>query len=268
MKSSLDVERIKNSVNIVDIIDSYVKLKKAGKDYQACCPFHSEKTPSFTVSENKQMYHCFGCGASGDVISFLMEYLSIEFLDAVKLIGGEVVNLPLETIKKNMKRANVRLPLNQEPHDIKEMEGFLSTKCEQIQGKYFYDRFQVILTTDIHKNKVSLALIEGKQFPIRHYKKKFLYGSCVVFGDITETNDTYLFEDLFDARDFHNISGSPVVCFFEPHNLMFISSDLKRKNTSMIVIASTQESIYQADSLNLMNCSFQKLENKVDMNNV
>ena len=60
--------------DIVDLIDQRVKLKKAGKNYQACCPFHNEKSPSFTVSADKQFYHCFGCGAHGTVLGFLMEY--------------------------------------------------------------------------------------------------------------------------------------------------------------------------------------------------
>ena len=71
-------------VNIVDLIDARVKLKKAGRDYQACCPFHHEKTPSFTVSAKKQFYHCFGCGAHGNAISFLMEYDKLEFVEAVE----------------------------------------------------------------------------------------------------------------------------------------------------------------------------------------
>jgi DNA primase len=59
---------------IVDLIDSYVPLKKAGANYVACCPFHSEKTPSFSVNPGKQFYHCLGCGAHGTAIGFLMEY--------------------------------------------------------------------------------------------------------------------------------------------------------------------------------------------------
>jgi DNA primase len=80
--------------DVVDIVDSRVKLKKAGKNYQACCPFHDEKTPSFTVSQDKQFYHCFGCGAHGNAISFLMEYDRLEFVEAVeelaKIHGLEV----------------------------------------------------------------------------------------------------------------------------------------------------------------------------------
>ena len=69
--------------DIIDLIDSRVKLKKAGKSYVACCPFHGEKSPSFHVSQDKQFYHCFGCGASGNVISFLMEYDRLDLVDSI-----------------------------------------------------------------------------------------------------------------------------------------------------------------------------------------
>ncbi|GAB3030891.1 DNA primase [Bowmanella dokdonensis] len=70
--------------DIVELVDSRVRLKKAGRNYQACCPFHNEKSPSFTVSQDKQFYHCFGCGAHGNAISFLMEYDRLEFPEAIE----------------------------------------------------------------------------------------------------------------------------------------------------------------------------------------
>src|SRR6266566_3012210 len=70
--------------DIVEVIDARVPLKKAGKDYKACCPFHQEKSPSFTVSPDKQFYYCFGCGAHGTVIGFLMEYERMSFVEAVE----------------------------------------------------------------------------------------------------------------------------------------------------------------------------------------
>lgn len=74
--------------DIVDIIDARVPLKKAGKNYQACCPFHTEKSPSFTVSPDKQFYHCFGCGEHGNAISFLMEFERLEFPDAIEELAN------------------------------------------------------------------------------------------------------------------------------------------------------------------------------------
>ncbi|TMP46526.1 DNA primase [Pseudoalteromonas citrea] len=74
--------------DIVDLIDARIGLKKAGKDYQACCPFHNEKSPSFTVARDKQFYHCFGCGANGNAISFIMEYDKLEFVDAIEELAS------------------------------------------------------------------------------------------------------------------------------------------------------------------------------------
>lgn len=74
--------------DIVGIVDSRVPLKKAGKNYQACCPFHNEKSPSFTVSQDKQFYHCFGCGEHGNAISFLMEFDRLDFVDAIEELAN------------------------------------------------------------------------------------------------------------------------------------------------------------------------------------
>jgi DNA primase len=78
------IQDLLHRVDIVDLIDAHVPLKKAGANYAACCPFHNEKSPSFTVSPQKQFYHCFGCGAHGTAIGFMMEYAGMGFVDAVK----------------------------------------------------------------------------------------------------------------------------------------------------------------------------------------
>jgi DNA primase len=83
-------QELLHRVDVVDVIDRYVPLKKAGSNHVACCPFHSEKTPSFTVSPAKQFYHCFGCGAHGNAISFLMEYQGLGYVDAVKDLAESV----------------------------------------------------------------------------------------------------------------------------------------------------------------------------------
>ena len=82
------IEDLLARTDIVELIDSRVRLKKAGKNYQACCPFHNEKSPSFSVSPEKQFYHCFGCGAHGNAIGFLMEYDGLNFPDAVEELAG------------------------------------------------------------------------------------------------------------------------------------------------------------------------------------
>ncbi|HEC15162.1 MAG TPA: DNA primase [Sedimenticola sp.] len=83
------IDDLLSRADIVDLINRRLPLKKAGKDYQACCPFHDEKTPSFTVSRDKQFYHCFGCGAHGSAIGFLMEYDNMSFVEAVEELAQQ-----------------------------------------------------------------------------------------------------------------------------------------------------------------------------------
>ena len=84
------IQELLNRVDIVDVIDKSVPLKKAGANYSACCPFHNEKSPSFTVSPSKQFYHCFGCGAHGTAISFVMEHNGLGFIEAVNELASMV----------------------------------------------------------------------------------------------------------------------------------------------------------------------------------
>lgn len=91
------IDDLISRVDIFDVIDTRVPLKKAGREYQACCPFHDEKTPSFTVSPNKQFYHCFGCGAHGTAIGFLMDYEHMEFVEAIEELAHSIgLDVPRE----------------------------------------------------------------------------------------------------------------------------------------------------------------------------
>lgn len=81
------IDEVLDRTDIVELVDARVKLKKSGKNYSACCPFHDEKTPSFTVTQDKQFYYCFGCGASGNAIGFLMEYDRLSFPEAVEQLA-------------------------------------------------------------------------------------------------------------------------------------------------------------------------------------
>ena len=83
-------QQLLNRVDIVDVIERQVQLRKAGQNYVARCPFHNEKTPSFSVSPSKQFYHCFGCGAHGNAISFVMEHGGLGYVEAVKELASMV----------------------------------------------------------------------------------------------------------------------------------------------------------------------------------
>lgn len=104
------IDELLTRVDIVDIIDSHVNLKRAGRDFKACCPFHDEKSPSFTVSQNKQFYHCFGCGAHGTAISFLMDYSGMDFVDAVEELASRAgIQVPREEGDFSKTRDNAEL---------------------------------------------------------------------------------------------------------------------------------------------------------------
>lgn len=97
---------IRNAADIVDIISERVALKKAGKDYSGLCPFHSEKTPSFTVSQTKQIFHCFGCGAGGDIFNFLIQFDGISFPEAVASLARRYgIQLPSRQMSPSEKQA-------------------------------------------------------------------------------------------------------------------------------------------------------------------
>ena len=85
--ASDDVHEIKSRLDIVEIVSEYASLKKRGRAFWACCPFHSEKTPSFSVSPERQTFHCFGCGKGGDVITFIMEAEHLEFREALERLA-------------------------------------------------------------------------------------------------------------------------------------------------------------------------------------
>lgn len=99
------IEEVRSRNDIVDVIGSYVNLKKKGNSYSACCPFHHEKTPSFHVSREKQMYHCFGCGVGGNVYTFLMEHENYSFPEAVEALAERAgVKLPEQSMSPDAKK--------------------------------------------------------------------------------------------------------------------------------------------------------------------
>ncbi len=100
------IDEVRNSVDIVDVIGRYVQLKKAGKNFTGLCPFHNEQTPSFSVNAEKQYYHCFGCGRSGNVFQFLMDYQHINFVEAVAAVAKDAgISLPEQYVQSSNRPA-------------------------------------------------------------------------------------------------------------------------------------------------------------------
>jgi len=134
-----NVEEVKSRLNIVDVVGEYVRLTKAGANWKGLCPFHHEKSPSFMVNEEKQIFHCFGCTKGGDVISFVMEMESLEFREALKILA-EKAGVELEEYKSedsgNKKRIMSALELSAKFYETQLWNGMGKDKIL----KYLYDR--------------------------------------------------------------------------------------------------------------------------------
>lgn len=126
------IEEVRSRNDIVDVIGGYVSLKKQGNSYSACCPFHHEKTPSFHVSRDKQLYHCFGCGASGNVFTFIREYENLSFVESMKLLADRSgMTLPeYELSPKQKEQENYRTELKELNRAAAAYFHYLLTKTE------------------------------------------------------------------------------------------------------------------------------------------
>jgi DNA primase len=102
------IENLKNHLDVVDVISQFIELKKSGANFKACCPFHGEETPSFVVSPQKQIYHCFGCGAGGDAISFVMEHEKLSYPEAIEKLAS-MYNVTLNYDNTNQKKQDFRV---------------------------------------------------------------------------------------------------------------------------------------------------------------
>ncbi len=180
------IDEIRNAADIVDIISSYLALKKRGKNYVGLCPFHQEKTPSFNVSPDRQMYHCFGCGVGGNVFTFLMELDKVSFVESVRTIAERVgVSLPEEG-----RHDDERATENEALYDVCQIASrhFRHNLLKTVEGKlaleYFYHRSfsdETIekfalgyamnswddLTRHAENEKVSLSLLEKAGLAVR-----------------------------------------------------------------------------------------------------
>src|SRR5258708_9694675 len=134
------IQSLLGRVDIVDVVDRYVKLKKSGVNFSACCPFHTEKTPSFTVSPTKQFYHCFGCGAHGNAVGFLMEDSGQTYPDAIRTLA-ESVGMQVPEVKSRFER-----PAAAEPQGL---------AARMMEALGFY-------RAELKKSKVAIEYLKGR----------------------------------------------------------------------------------------------------------
>ena len=242
---AVDTDSVRDRFDIVDIISGYVDIKKAGKNYQGCCPFHDEKSPSFTVAQDKQFYHCFGCGAHGDVIDFVMEINRVEFIDAIKILDSSLLNDYSVPVTEYKKEIRPRFYLGQSKNDS--VDSILNN-CEQINSCYFSGGNQVLPLVSVSGDIVCLALITGKGFDIRFLGKALIYGSFYVLGN----NE----KPIVLVSDYHlalsvNCGNYCVICIFDALNLFYVVAELKRVGASFDFLCSSSEDFIQAEKMHI-----------------
>jgi len=169
--------------DIVELIDSRVPLKKAGKNYQACCPFHTEKSPSFTVSQDKQFYHCFGCGEHGNAISFLMEFDRLEFPDAVEELASHYnMDVPREQSNRSPAQQKQDQKAYIQKHDDHELMAQIS--------RFYQQQLKVATDKDVAINYLKGRGLSGeivKRFGIGYISDAW-DGMMKVFGRSNQIN--------------------------------------------------------------------------------
>lgn len=173
------VEEVRTRNDIVDVISGYVNLQKKGSNYFGLCPFHNEKSPSFSVSPQKQMYYCFGCGAGGNVITFVMEYENYSFPEALKVLADRAgVNLPeVEYSKEERARADKRsilLEIN------KTAANYFYYQLNKPQGKQGYDYFKSRELTDETIRKFGLGFANKTSNDLYQYLKSKGYNDDIL----------------------------------------------------------------------------------------
>ncbi|ARK29343.1 DNA primase [Halalkalibacter krulwichiae] len=232
------VDLIRRSSDIVEVISDYVQLKKQGRQYIGLCPFHGEKSPSFSVSPDKQLYHCFGCGAGGNVFSFLMEIEGITFIESVNKLGTKLnielpesansATKPADGPRERMKSAHEIaaklyyhvLTLTEQGADgrnyVKE-RGFTREQIERFQIGFAPDRWDS-LTTILSKRQYSLDLMveaglvgerESKDGYFDRFRNRLMFpiwdgqGRVIAFGGRTISDEKPKYLNSADTPIFH-----------------------------------------------------------------
>ena len=195
------IEEIKNNANIVEVIGDVISLQKVGRNYLGLCPFHGEKTPSFNVVEDKQFYHCFGCGRSGDVFKFIEEYQGVSFMEAVQLLGERVgiqLTMPVPSRPQQVSPHQTLYDMHEEAarfyHAI-----LMTTKMGEEARAYLYKRG---LTDEVLKHfQIGLAPAERtylyQRLADKFEEKDLLDSGLFYLSDGNQFHDTFFGRIIF-----------------------------------------------------------------------
>lgn len=253
---AVDTDLVRDRFDIVDIVRGYVDLKKAGKNYQGCCPFHDEKSPSFTVAQDKQFFHCFGCGAHGDVIDFVADINRVEFIEAIKILDASLLD-DHQVVNNYVKKIRTRFYLEQTmPTGINK----ILSACEHSNGAYFSGNKQILPMISVSGETVCLAMVEGKGFDVRFLNKALIWGSFFVIGDNTKpivlVSDYWLALSVID-------NNHCVMCVFDSLNLFYVCSELTRVKANYKILCDSQEDFIQAEKLHIYDVYHKSIGNNV-----
>ena len=202
------VEEVRMKNDIVDVISGYVRIQKRGSSYFGLCPFHNEKSPSFSVSGGKQMYYCFGCGAGGNVFTFVMEYENYSFQEAIKLLADRAgVNLPEveyneEARKKESKRAKL-LEINKEAAKY----FYYQLRSERGQAGYQYLRKRELSDETIKRFGLGFANVTSNDL-VKYLKNKGYEDKLVLEAGLAGFDEKYGMHDKFWNRVIFPIQDS------------------------------------------------------------
>ncbi|MBR5765823.1 MAG: DNA primase, partial [Lachnospiraceae bacterium] len=194
------VEEVRARNDIVDVISSYVRLQKKGSNHFGLCPFHNEKSASFSVSRSRQMYHCFGCGKSGNVITFIMEYENYTFQEALKLLADRAgVTLPeIEYSKEARERDNLKARILEA---YKEAAKYYYFQLRSEAGKRAYEYFKDRGLSDDTMSKFGLGYaVTGRNLLYSYLKSKGYDDSILKEMHIFYMNERDGMTDMFWNR--------------------------------------------------------------------
>lgn len=259
MAKGLDAEflaQLKSKTDIVEVIGSYVTLERKGSNYWACCPFHHEKTPSFSVNSLDQYYHCFGCGASGDVITFIREIESVDFVDAVKILAERAkismpdVNFDSEkTLEQKRKRDQVLKILNECAHFY--LKNLNSGKADA-HIQYILDR--KLSSSTVRKFGLGASL-DFRSLPEFLLDKGYRRDDILDSGAVTETDKKKLIDSQGGRLIFPIINAFDDVVAFGGRVL---------EKTDFAKYKNTKETIVFNKSKNLYNINLVKKQKKTE----
>jgi DNA primase len=231
------IEEIRLATNIVDVISEVVQLRKRGRNYLGLCPFHNEKTPSFTVSEDKQIYHCFGCHTGGNVFKFLMEYSKISFVEAVQELAG---------------KAGITLDFVEDARPEEQSEQEILYDINHTAGRYFSDNLLNSIDGEFARSyfdnrKIKVKTMRefglGYALPGRDSFVEFARSKKI---DLEKTLQLGLIGKYNDGRLYDKFAGRIIFPIFSPNGrvVAFAGRILEKKENTAKYLNSPESPVY------------------------